>query len=780
MILGCAVFCFGCLLHAQDSISAAEDYVDRFVWENTGVGGGGRFRGPAISPHDPNLILLTGDMGGAYRTTNGGETWRMIPYDQLRRLTQSNVRESAQQRIWGFNPDPARAQVVFTGCTLGFMRSDDAGATWRAIHGPWEAHDTREGHQAAPRLVVFSSTRLGVGFAAFNPGSSKAALEKQGARLYRTTDGGDTWTRFSDLPPGSGHLFSLSFAATSPGRVLAATGNGLHLSDDGGRTWRAVTAGLPRSGNDDGIHPVDMAGSESRGVFYATFPSRFDADGNFSGGLYRSDDGGATWRPGGRKGLFIDAAKPTRFLQVATAESDPGCVYLVMSGPLTMDPHDTGISMLYRSDDGGDTWRATLFQHPDQPGYNVVNTSWNTRQWGWQRHVSGLAVYPGNPDIVTAATSTCFYISKNRGRTWRQIHAPDGTISGQPGGGLQIMSVWNYYFDPHDYDRRYLASTDFSGWFATRDGTLWEQHIDGNPWNQNSYALAIDPDVKERLWAAASTTHDIPTWKYQRDLGTYRGGVVLSTDGGHTWQSRGGNNGLPGRAVTDIWLDPRSPVEARHLWAAVPGHGAYFSADGGATWERRNHGIQADNLNVLRITGAADGRLYLLTTIRYDRNRVVPGALYASADEGRTWQSLWRRPDAAFLNTVTVDPHDPRILYLSALARSADPDAAGGGAWRSTDGGETWKSLFSHPTYAISADPRHPGHLYASSWEHSGDGLHFSDDNGRTWRRLAGYPFWRPMMVAFDPRRADRIYVTNFGAGVISGVLKSPAAIVSP
>lgn len=754
--------------------------IPRFEWSDVGFGGGGRFRGPVLSPHDPSLILLTGDMGAAYRTTDAGANWRMIPYDQLRRLVQSNVRESAQQRIWGFNPDPARAYVVFTGSTLGFMRSDDAGENWRTISGPWETHDVREGHQDAPRLVVFSNTRHGVGFAAFNPGSSKTALKKQGVRLYRTTDGGDTWTRFSDLPAGSGHIFALQFVSTSPGRVLAAAGNGIFLSDNDGLTWRAVTAGLPRSGDSDGndsngIHPIDMAGSESKGVFYATFPSSFDKAGNFAGGLYRSGDGGATWRPGGRDGLFIDAAKPTQFFQVATAESDPSCVYLVMRGPLTLNPHDTGISMLYRSDDGGDTWQATLFQHPDQPGYNVVNTSWNTRQWGWQRHVSGIAVYPTNPDVVTASSSSCFLISRDRGRTWRQIHAPDGTISGQPGGGLQIMSVWNYYFDPHDYDRRYIASTDFSGWFASKDGTVWEQHIEGNPWNQNSYALAIDPDVKGRLWAAASTTHDIPTWKYQRGLGTYRGGVVLSNDGGRTWLSEEVNKGLPGRSVTDIWLDPRSPVEARRLWVAVPGHGAYFSQDGGKSWEARNNGIHPKNLNVLRITATPSGdRLYMLTTICYSPSGLQPGALYTSDDEGLTWQQLWRRPGVVFPNYITIDPHNSSILYLSALAKTPDADAADGGVWRSTDAGKTWEPFFTHPSYAVSVDPRNPGHIYVSSWARSGDGLHFSNDNGKTWQRLTGYPFWRPMIVAFDPKRADRIYVTNFGAGTISGVLKAP------
>ncbi|EIP98984.1 BNR/Asp-box repeat protein [Opitutaceae bacterium TAV1] len=750
-----------------------------FDWAPVGPGGGGRFRGPVFSPHNPDLILLSGDMGGACRTTNSGVTWEMIPYDQLRRLTQSNVRESAQQRIWGFatDPDPAKARVVFTGCTLGFMRSDDAGATWRAIPGPWEAHDTREGHRESPRLVVFSHARPKIGFAGFNPGTSAAAVKKQGARLYRTTDGGDTWERFSDLPPGSGHLIAIHFVNTSPRRVLVAAANGIYLSDDDGRAWRPVTAGLPRSAAsslaDSRIHPVDMAGSEGRGVFYATFPTHFDEAGKFSGGIYRSDDGGATWRPGGRDGLFVDASKPTEFLQVATSESDPRCVYLVMRGPLPSSTHDTGISMLYRSDDGGDTWSPTLVQHPDQPGYNIENTSWNTRQWGWQRHVSGLAVYPQNPDIVLASTYACFYISKNRGRTWRQIHAPDGLITGQPGGGLQIMSVWHYYFDPHDYDHRYIASTDFSGWSATRDGTLWQQHTAGNPWNQNSYALAIDPDVKNKLWAAASTTHDIPTWKYQRGLGTYRGGVVLSTDGGRTWQSKEVNNGLPGRSVTDIWLDPRSAAGARHLWVAVPGHGAYFSDNDGRTWQQRNNGILPENLNVLRITGTPAGdRLYALTTIRHSPKGILPGALYTSADNGLTWQQLWRRPGVVFPNTLTLDPHDPRTLYLSALARTSDPDATDGGVWRSTDGGQSWESIFPNPTYAVSIDPRHPGHLYAASWARSGDGLHFSDDNGKSWRRLAGYPFWRPMNVAFDPRRADRIYVTNFGAGIISGVLK--------
>ncbi|WP_043583177.1 sialidase family protein [Geminisphaera colitermitum] len=748
----------------------------RFNWTHVGPGGGGNFRGQGISPVNPNLILSSNDMGGSYRTYDGGHSWEMLSYEHIRDLSRSRLPGGhvPQQGIWGFHTRNPR--LLFTGSALGFLRSDDAGASWRRIDGHWRTHDGLNGHQTAPRLIVFSFAKPETGLVGFNPGRSDAALQNHGARLYRTTDSGETWEHLSDLPAGSGDLVSIRFVSKLPRRILVATANGVWFGDDDGRTWKAVTGGLPRSSSGGGIHPRELAGSESRGIFYLSFPISTDAGAAFVSGLYRSDDGGETWSPCGTDGLFLDPATPGRFELVATSEVNPERVFLSYRSTLRGDaenPRHPGLSNIYRSENGGRTWQPTLFQHPEQPGYNISNTSWNTGMWGWQQPPSGLAVAPSAPDIVIAGTPTAVVLSKDGGRTWRQVHAPDGTPAAQPGGGLQMMSVWNYYFDPHNHDRRFLASTDFSGWRATRDGILWSYNIVGNPWHNNSYALAFDPAIKDKLWAAASITHDIPTWRYQKDIGNYIGGVVLSTDGGRTWTSRGVNNGLPGRSVTDIWLDPRSAANARHLWAAVPGHGAYFSDDDGRTWQQRNNGFRPENLNVLRIiaTPSAD-RLYALTTIRLTPQGRQPGALYTSTDNGHTWQQLWHRPGVVFPNWITVDPHNPRTLYLSALSRTPAPDATDGGTWRSTDGGQSWEPVFPYPTYAVSIDPRNPGHIYASSWARSGDGLHFSDDNGKTWRRLTGYPFWRPMIVAFDPKRTDRIYVTNFGAGTICGVIK--------
>ncbi|MDR1282333.1 MAG: hypothetical protein LBK99_16145 [Opitutaceae bacterium] len=780
---------------AAATVPESDASLARYDWIHVGPGGGGNFWGQGISPHDANLLFTSNDMGANFRSADAGKTWTMIPHDQLTYLAGSRIRQSTRQRAWAF--DPFNSRRIFAGNSDRkiMLRSDDAGVSWTELAGPWREKNHARTHSTAPRLVTFSFLRRGLALAGFNPASNSSDNSKNGngntgPKIYQTTDAGDTWTFLSDLPANSGDLVALNFSASPANRVVAATANGIFRSDDGGRSWSPATDGLPApaafakttttSGTapsfaDGKLHPYDMSCSEKSATFYLTLPVAFDPDGNLAGGLYRSTDGGSTWQAAGQTGLFVDANRPVQFEQVATSEADATRVYLTMRGVASDDPKSDGISTLYRSNDGGRSWTPTLRQHPEQKGFNITNTSWNTLAWGWQIRASGIAVAPQNPDVALVGTMTAVFRTDNGGRDWRQIHAPDGTITAQPGGGLQMLSVWNYYFDPHNYDRRFLASTDFSGWRATEDGTLWSYNITGNPWHNNSYALALDPAIKDKLWAAASVTHDIPTWKYQKNLGNYKGGgVVLSTDGGKTWTARDINHGLPNQSATDIWLDPRSPANVRRLWLAVPGHGAYFSNDDGRHWEKRNNGILPENLNVLRITGTPDGsRLYALTTIRHSPRGILPGALYVSDDNGLNWRQLWRRPGVVFLNRLTVDPHNPQTLYLSALQKVSGADATDGGVWRSTNGGQSWEPVFPHPAWAVSADPRNPGHLYASSWARRGDGLHFSSDNGNTWRRLAGYPFWRPMNVAFDPRRADRIYVTNFGAGIICGVIKN-------
>ena len=121
----------------------------------------------------------------------------------------------------------------------------------------------------------------------------------------------------------------------------------------------------------------------------------------------------------------------------------------------------------------------------------------------------------------------------------------------------------------------FISYTDIGAFRSEDGGSTWTSATDGVPseWRNTTYWMEFDPEVRGRLWAAASWTHDLPRPKMWREtaVSTYRGGVMRSDDGGKTWQKS--NTGLANAAITHVLLDPSSPKGARTLVAAAFGKG---------------------------------------------------------------------------------------------------------------------------------------------------------------------------------------------------------------
>jgi len=227
-------------------------------------------------------------------------------------------------------------------------------------------------------------------------------------------------------------------------------------------------------------------------------------------------------------------------------------------------------------------------------------------------------------------------------------------------------------------------------------------------------------------------------------------------------------------AITHVLVDPRSPKGRRTLYATAFGRGVYKSTDNGASWALANNGLAADPRNqpfAWRITLVPDGTLYLVVARRSERGAIGDrddGALYRSTDGASSWTRIALPPGTNGPNALTVDPDDPKRLYLSAWGVTRPDGDTGGGIFLSTDAGASWRNVLpeAQHVYDVTVDPRDAKRLYASGFDQA---AFRSTDRGETWSRIRGYNFRWGQRVIADPKDASQIYVTTFGGSVWHG-----------
>jgi photosystem II stability/assembly factor-like uncharacterized protein len=226
-------------------------------------------------------------------------------------------------------------------------------------------------------------------------------------------------------------------------------------------------------------------------------------------------------------------------------------------------------------------------------------------------------------------------------------------------------------------------------------------------------------------------------------VGTIDGvAIVERANEGAGW--RLSDRKLAGEHVSSLLYEPKSGG----LFAGMHGHGLYFSADLGSTWERRTDGMAVDHVFCLA-SGEVDGRVAVYAGTE-------PAHLYRSLDDGRTWEELaslrdvpgnekWNfpaPPHIGHVKSVVFDPRDVRTMYVGIEQ---------GALLKSEDGGQTWRELRGwwlegeknyKDVHRLLLRPSNPDEVYFSG----GEGFRYSHDGGESWELLTdntfriGYP----------------------------------------
>ncbi len=428
--------------------------------------------------------------------------------------------------------------------------------------------------------------------------------------------------------------------------------------------------------------------------------------------------------------------------------------------------------------DGGVVGRPAI--DPQSPGTLYVNTGYNggfrtlktadaAGHWsdisaGGPPYATVLAVDPRNSSTLYGAN---FYNAL--------LKSTDGGLTWNPSDPLPCMGLTQFQpcinlafvIDPANPSTLYVGhETDYSlngGMFKSTDGgATWNPAGDGLPVFPNKAlpsvrALAIDPKNPGTLYAATDgglfkstdgamswspinsglrgIPDDAPVIDPQNSNTLYLdGGYFKSTDGGSSWV----NTGSGGRS--NLVVDPQDSA----VLYAVRYDGIVKSTDGGGNWS-------------VILPGATDGPGWWVAIAPGQRSRRPskgarnPGStvyagtgspgIFKSSDGGSTWAAANSGLFAVGINTLAIDPQNPRTLYAGV---------SGAGLLKSTDGGASWSTTQFKYFTTLTFDPRNQGTVYAAGQK--------SIDDGQTWMPLQFGPVGYTGPIVIDKQNPDTIY----------------------
>lgn len=707
-------------------------------WTVIGPGGGGAQYLPAISPHDENVAFVACDMTGSYLTHDGGASWRMF-----------NLRGRTSLFVF----DPASRGTMYA-YGIGLFRSVDGGRLWKLVYpSPEDVRAvTAMGDHAEESIETASGADEKITALAVDPADSRTlyAAFRAGGRttLKVSTDWGKSWTPAGALQDGARAIYADPRSPRGD-RTLYVAGDTKVTVREGG-VWKE---GAPSPGGPFLSVSGGFPGNGGKLTVYAAT----------RGGLALSMDGGASWR------MLLPGL---RVRAVAASLHHPQAAYVSYNGLKKDGQTFFGVAT---TRDFGENW-AYPWQEANQPAPNVDQGGWisPTLGPGWGENPLELGVSPTNSELCYGTDMGRTLKTADGGKTWVAVYTRRSSPSGYTTTGLDVTTAYGVHFDPFDVKRMFISYTDI-GLFRSDDaGTSWrtaDAHGVPRAWSNTTYWVEFDPEVRGRMWAVMSGTHDLPRPKMWRrgQPERYRGGICRSDDGGETWTPQ--INGIPQTAATHILLDRRSPKDARVLYVTGFGRGVYKSTDGGATWALKNSGLPSHEPFAWRLAQSGDGTLYLVLSRRSDDGSIgndLDGALYRSRNGAESWEKVPLPEGVNGPSGVQVDPADANRLYLTAWGRNRKDGDSGGGIFLSTDAGATWKRVLDRDqhVYDVTIDTKHPTQLYACGFESS---VWRSKDRGETWTRVRGYNFKWGHRVIVDPVHPGSIFVTTFGGSVWHG-----------
>jgi photosystem II stability/assembly factor-like uncharacterized protein len=701
-----------------------------YDWKPLKIGGGGWVTGIDVSPAEKALAYCRTDVSGAYRWDAAAGMWRQIVTD--RSLPPEYVeygRFAGVDSIVGAPSDANVAYMAFSGkpweVAEGMVfRSEDRGETWKvtgfaAAHVKFDSNG--EGRQEGERLAVDPRNSAVVYYATHGDG------------LWMTRDAGVAWARVPGIPAGEPPhgVNTVTFdprggtAQTAGGGTLTKViyvtvdKGGVFRSEDAGATWARISDGGPG----DAARPRDAAIGSDGAVYIAA-----DNEDGAAGAvwMYTARDG---WRDITPRG---DNGGTQSYWAVAVSPHDPRHVVVLRHG-----------GMCFVSFDQGATWafRGFTLASPD--------VQWQGKQTNYFLSVGELAFDPFERDKLWFAEGFGVWQADSRAEAdtvaWRSVSRGIEEACGNdiiaPPGGAAVGAMWDLGFfrfpDPDSYNAERSQPGFMSGW-------------------------ALD-------WCATDPAFLVGVRRNHLGFAPHPNSTGYSEDGGKTWRLFPAveNAAIPQEleyGVIAVSANNRDTI----VWAPAQGKLPYATRDRGVTWAQ------------VSLDGVADTGLHGYSTPQKPlcADRVLPDTFYFY----RPQDGVYRSTDggANFRRVGCPAANRWNAVLKSVPGRAGElwfAEAIDGGAWHSSDGGATWTrapGVTLANNIGLGKAQRAGGYptVFIAGVCNGERGIFRSVDGGATWDRIGGYPLGiHDFIDAMDGDKDvfGRVYVCFCNAGFAYG-----------
>jgi photosystem II stability/assembly factor-like uncharacterized protein len=729
----------------------------------------GRIADVAVADRGSSRRLYAGSCcGGVWASDDLGQTWQPVfDKEASTAIGALAVAPSNPDIVWVGTGESNIFRSSYTG--VGVYKSTDNAKTFQHMGltdtgtiGRVVIHPTN------PNIVYVAS-------------AGQEWVENEMRGVFKTTDGGKTWTRSLTISPKTG-VNDLAMDPKDPNTLYAGawqrqrrkwndprvepgfSEGGIFKSTDAGKSWTRLTNGLPPS---NVLGRIGLAVAPSNPNVVYGYIDNYDCDtqapaggrgGNPGGSaarcpikgneVYRSNDKGATWtRVSGQD------EEQRAFVKMM------GASYAWVFGNIRVDPTDENTVYTLAlgnsvSRDGGKTWGRLGGTWPGAP----TPTEGAGRGSGGDNH--GLWIDPKNPHFLVLGNDSGFRISRDGGQTWRRADLP-------------VQTVFSINEDMDTPFRVYASVQDHGAFRAPIDISNGRENLKAIPWEGapgGEYTQhAVDPRNPNILYTGKLTRTDysIPAAAGGRAGAGGAAGAPPPQPGPQrttniTPRIGQGEDPLRMQVLAPIHLSPHDPDTVYFGTQYL-----YRSRDRGTTWEKLTGDLSYGDKTKL---GDIPHQLVITISESPKKKGVIytgtdDGRLYVSIDDGKEFRELTAGlPKRQWIAKVVASQFDEATVYVAQQGRYDEDFAVR--LYKSTDYGKTFRSIAGNlpggPINMIREDPVSANVLYAAN----DFGVYVTTNGGGRWEVLGGnLPSVNVMDFIVHPR--DRMLVIGtHGRGV--------------